>query len=121
MNNACYGVTKDPNENDYLLVFDFEKVIWEYELINKLQNILNNKYGNEEIARFLYYQYKLNAEYYDDNYIRWIPFDEFKNVEYLARGGFGEVHKATWINGGYDIFKMKYVDKEVVLKRIYNN
>ena len=21
--NKCYGVTKDPNENDYLLVFDY--------------------------------------------------------------------------------------------------
>ena len=23
--NKCYGVTKDPNENDYLLVFDYAK------------------------------------------------------------------------------------------------
>src|SRR5256885_2018222 len=74
---------------------------------------LTDKYGNEEIVRFLYYQCKLNAKYYD-NYIRWIPFDEFKNIKYLAKGGFGEVHKATWINGdGYH--------KDVVLKRIYNN
>ena len=50
MNNACYGVTKDPNENDYLLISDFEKVTWKYkidELINKLQNTLNNKLINE--------------------------------------------------------------------------
>src|SRR5947209_3672380 len=50
MNNECYGVTKDPNENDYLLVLDFEKVTWEYkidEFINKLQNTLNNKLINE--------------------------------------------------------------------------
>ena len=48
--NKCYGVTKDPNENDYLLVFDFKRVTWEYkidELINKLQNTLNNKLINE--------------------------------------------------------------------------
>ena len=23
--NQCYGITKDPNENDYLLVFDYAK------------------------------------------------------------------------------------------------
>ena len=23
--NLCYGVTKDPNESDYLLVFDYAK------------------------------------------------------------------------------------------------
>jgi hypothetical protein len=74
---------------------------------------LTDKCGNEKIARFLYYQYKLN--------IRWIPFDEFKNIEYLAKGGFGEVHKATWINGNYNKDEMKYEEREVVLKRIYNN
>ena len=40
-----------------------------------------------------------------------IIFDEFKNIEYLAKGDFGEVHKATWIDG----------DREVVLERIYNS
>ena len=42
-------------------------------------------------------------------------------IEYLAKGGFGEVHKATWINGYYDDDEMKYYDIGVVLKRIYNN
>ena len=204
-----HGVTKDPNENDYLLVFDFEK--WKYkidELINKLQNTLNklinendlsikttellsnelletlkiienctsckdekidgkdldkclaelekeeqeeekediinelnnelneidfrlnkwmlcegckekkiekftDKCGNEEIARFLY-QSRLNAKRYNVKYIQWIPFDEFKNIEYLAKGDFSVVYKATWIR--YDC---RY--RDVVLKRIYNN
>src|SRR5439155_26266575 len=82
---------------------------------------LTDKYGNEEVARFLYYQCKLNAEYYNDRDIRWIPFNEFKNIEYLAKGGFGEVYKATWINGYYSTYEMKYEEREVVLKRIYNN
>ena len=64
---------------------------------------LTNKCGNEEIARFLY-ECKLNTYRYDSDYIRWIPFDEFKNIEYLAKGGFGEVHKATWINGYFVCF-----------------
>ena len=76
---------------------------------------LTDKCGNEEIARFLYYRCKLNAKYYD-SYIWWIPFDGFKNIEYLAKGGFGEVHKATWINGS----RFNH-DEDVVLKRIYNN
>src|SRR5437660_7686358 len=78
---------------------------------------LTDKCGNEEIARFLY-RCKLNV--YNNDYIRWIPFDEFKNIKYLAKGGFGEVHRATWINY-YNSSEMKYVDKDVVLKRIYNN
>ena len=44
-----------------------------------------------------------------------IIFDEFKNIEYLAKGGFGEVHKATWINHGYYDYEKK---QEVVLKEV---
>ena len=74
---------------------------------------LTDKCGNEEIAKFLY-ECRLDRKWYYDDYIRWIPFDEFKNIEYLARGGFGEVHKATWTT---------WIDKdrEVVLERIHNS
>ena len=115
-----------------------QKKEWSINIINELNKIdfklnkkvlcegckekeiekLTDKCGNEEIARFLYYQCKFSVGYY---YIRWIPFDEFKNIEYLAKGGFGEVHKATRINAYYDDREMKYKDTEVVLKRIYNN
>ena len=78
---------------------------------------LTDKCGNEEIARFLYYDCELNAEHYYSDYIRWVIFDEFKNIEYLAKGGFGEVHKATWVNR-VDSY---YNQWDVVLKRIYNN
>ena len=84
---------------------------------------LTDKCGNREIAEFLY-ECRLNRGWYYNNYIRWIPFDEFKNIEYLAKGGFSEVHKATWINSyysHYDNCEMKYKDRDVVLKRIYNN
>ena len=71
---------------------------------------LADKCGNEEIAKFLY-ECRLNRKQCYDNYIRWIPFDEFKNIEYLAKGGFGEVHKATWIDG----------HRKVILERIHNS
>ena|SRR5437764_14622340 len=67
---------------------------------------LANKCGNKKMARFFYHNDKSN--------IRWIPFDEFRNIKYPAKGGFGEVHKATWINGYYR-------DREVVLKRTHNS
>jgi hypothetical protein len=40
--------------------------------------------------------------------LRWIPYDKFKNVEYLDKGGFGTIYKAIWL---YD-----EVDNEVILK-----
>ena len=75
---------------------------------------LTDKCGNREIAKFLY-ECRLNRGWYH-NYIRWIPFDEFKNIEYLAKSGFDEVHEATWIDGSQD-----YGDQEVVLERIHNS
>jgi len=74
---------------------------------------LTDKYGDKEIARLLY-ECKSNAKYYDNDYIKWIPFDEFREIKYLAKGGFGEVHKAIWLS--YNNYR-----KDVVLKRIYNS
>ena len=51
--------------------------------------------GNEDIDRFIY-----------DNELKWIPYDEFEDVEYINKGGFGTIYKATWIDN----------DKKVVLK-----
>ena len=56
--------------------------------------------------------------------ILWISFDEFRNIEYLVKSGFGEVHKATCINYVYyNRLEDKYydIDKEVMLKRIHNS
>ena len=75
---------------------------------------LTDQCGNGEIARFLY-ECRLNPKHHN-NYIRWIPFDEFKDIKYLAKGGFGEVHKATW-----DYHGKEHKKRDVVLKRIYNN
>ena len=80
---------------------------------------LADKCGNEEIAKFLY-ECRLNRKRRYDYYIRWIPFNEFKNIEYLTKGNFGEVYEATWINY-YDTIYKKYRDQDVVLERIHNS
>ena len=81
---------------------------------------LTDKCENKEIASFLH-ECKLNIKHYCEEYSRWIPFNEFRNIEYLAKGDFGEVHKATWINCYHNKYKREYDDQEVVLKRIYNS
>ncbi len=80
---------------------------------------LTDECGNRELAKFLY-ECRLDRKWYHSNYIRWIPFNEFKNIEYLTKGGFGEVHEATWINY-YNRFYDKYRDQEVVLERVHNS
>ena len=77
---------------------------------------LTDKCENEELSRFIY-ALKLNSKYsyVKYSYIQWVSFNEFRNIEYLAKGDFGEVYEATLI-GSYDGF-----NKKIVLKRIYNS
>jgi hypothetical protein len=47
-------------------------------------------------------------EFILENCLKWIPYNKFKNVEYLDKGGFGIIYKATWLDDNDN--------KEVVLK-----
>ena len=31
--------------------------------------------------------------------IEWIPYDRFKDVKQIGKGGFGTIHYARWIDG----------------------
>jgi hypothetical protein len=42
--------------------------------------------------------------------LKWLPYDKFKNVVYLDRGGFGTIYKAIWLNDDGD--------KEVIYVKI---
>ncbi|GBC07977.1 hypothetical protein RclHR1_07830004 [Rhizophagus clarus] len=58
--------------------------------------------------------------------IEWIPFDKFKNINYLTRGGFSEIFEADWIGGCFnkwDSKRRKLIrsgDIKVILKRLQN-
>ncbi|RHZ80736.1 hypothetical protein Glove_132g283 [Diversispora epigaea] len=53
--------------------------------------------GDREIDKFIR-QIQLNTKKHQE-IIEWIPFDKLENVEYLAKGGFGTVYKAYWLDG----------------------
>ncbi|RHZ79743.1 hypothetical protein Glove_141g46 [Diversispora epigaea] len=53
--------------------------------------------GDREIDKFIQ-QMQLNANKYQE-IIEWIPFDRLENITYLAKGGFGTVYKANWLDG----------------------
>ncbi|GBC27865.1 uncharacterized protein OCT59_008366 [Rhizophagus irregularis] len=54
-----------------------------------------------------------------------VPYDQFKNVEFIAEGGFSKIYKATWIDGpemhSWNNVKNKYKDHKVVLKKLNNS
>ncbi|RHZ75626.1 hypothetical protein Glove_212g247 [Diversispora epigaea] len=81
--------------------------------------------GNEKIDKFIQ-DSQLNA----DNctkVIEWIPYDRFKDVKQIGKGGFGTIHYARWIDGSigeWDIENQQWEryeeDTEVALKKFDN-
>ena len=83
--------------------------------------------GNKEIDEFIQ-NFQSNATRYEE-VLEWIPYEKFSNVEYIAKGGFGTVHKAKWIDGYIDCWSISqnkwkrtnnYYDY-VVLKSLNNS
>ncbi|RHZ83817.1 hypothetical protein Glove_87g128 [Diversispora epigaea] len=94
----------------------------------RFQNDFDNwTSGNEKIDKFIQ-DAQLNANY-NRKVIEWIPYDRFKDVKQIGKGGFGTIHYARWIDGiitKWDIENQqwnRYQDKdgvEVALKKFNN-
>ncbi|RHZ74118.1 hypothetical protein Glove_227g162 [Diversispora epigaea] len=90
------------------------------------QNDFNNwTSGNGKIDKFIQ-DAQLNAKY-SGHVIEWIPFDRFKDVEQIGKGGFGTIHYARWIDGEIEKWDIenqqwkRYVEnREVALKKFDN-
>ncbi|RHZ87201.1 hypothetical protein Glove_40g17 [Diversispora epigaea] len=90
------------------------------------QNDFNNwTSGNDKIDKFIQ-DTQLNDNDYGD-VIEWIPYDRFKDVKQIGKGGFGTIHYARWIDGNigeWDIenqqWKRDREDEEVALKKFDN-
>jgi hypothetical protein len=61
------------------------------------QNFKNWTSGNVDIDKFIQHT-QLSANRYD-KVLEWIPYDRFYDIKYIAKGGFGKVYKANWIDG----------------------
>ena len=53
--------------------------------------------GNVDIDKFIQ-ETQLSANYCH-RALEWIPYERFNNIEYIAKGGFGKVYRANWIDG----------------------
>ncbi|POG65182.1 kinase-like domain-containing protein [Rhizophagus irregularis DAOM 181602=DAOM 197198] len=87
-------------------------------------NFKNWTSGNKDIDEFIQ-QSQLNTVHYT-KYIEWIPFENFKDITYITRGGFGKIHSAEWPEGyiySWDIENQKWdrISKKVALKSLDNS
>ena len=61
------------------------------------------------------------------NFLEWIPFENFQNVTYITKGGFGKIYSADWPEGDiyyWDIEDQKWyrsTNRKVALKSLNNS
>ena len=64
----------------------------------KLKTIVKPKQsGNKVIDDFIKHT-QINYVV-DSGKMEFVPYDQFKDVEFIAEGGFSKIYKATWIDG----------------------
>ena len=97
-----YGITQDPETKNYMVVLDdiCEKCNHVCSAIHFQQNFKNWTSGNNNIDKFIQntqLSVHTNSEIYKA--LGWIPYDRFYDIKYIAKGGFGKVYRANWIDG----------------------
>jgi hypothetical protein len=90
------------------------------------QNFKNWTSGNDDIDKIIQ-DAQLSAYDYH-KVLEWIPYDRFYDIEYIAKGGFGKVYKAKWVDGNIKRWNDKnqnwdrfYPDEFVALKSLNNS
>ncbi|EXX54727.1 Cdc15p [Rhizophagus irregularis DAOM 197198w] len=95
------GITQDPKTKKYMIVLNkgCEKCNRVCNVIHFQRNFKNWTSGNRNVDKFIQ-DVQLSA--HTNNGLEWIPYDKFYNITYIAKGGFGKVYKANWIDGCID-------------------
>jgi hypothetical protein len=64
---------------------------------------------------------KINRPY--DIIFEWIPYNQFRNIKEIDKGGFATIYSATWKDGPLSYNKYEYTRnrKKVALKQLYNS
>jgi len=81
-------------------------------------NFFNWTSGNKFIDKFI--QESQQNAINESQILEWIPYDRFKNVEYVDKGGFGIIYKAVWLDGPIKESSKKWIGSKKKWIR-YNN
>ncbi|PKK73676.1 hypothetical protein RhiirC2_775718 [Rhizophagus irregularis] len=104
--HKVYGITQDPKTKNYMIVLNdiCEKCNEVCNSIHFQRNFKNWTSGNNDIDEFIQ-DTQLQVHHNDSKIsyvVEWIPYDRFYDIIYIAKGGFGKVYRAKWIDGYID-------------------
>src|SRR5581483_7181183 len=60
------------------------------------KNFKNWTSENSDVDKFIQ-ESQINAKNENEK-LEWIEYDKFENIEYITKGGFGTIYKASWKN-----------------------
>ncbi|GES82330.1 kinase-like domain-containing protein [Rhizophagus clarus] len=107
-----YGISRNPDTNDYVLVFrDF--YCRNCEISNS-----STQYTAMWVNGPLRYEKK--KQEYESKMVKWIPYNEFKNITEISKSNSASMHSAIWLNVLLK-YKRKKANKVVTLKCLYNS
>ena len=136
-----FGMSQNPDTKDYILVLEdlhcgkfclkcFDEYTDNYYKwckscqINVLKaNFTYLSSENEKIDRFIQ-KMQLKIKYYSDIVFEWIPYNQFNNIEEMAKNEIAIIYSATWIDGPLYHNKEEWKrnsDQKVALKCLYNS
>src|SRR6266542_7070117 len=85
-------------------------------------NFLNWTSGNEFINKFIQ-ESQLKVQN-NKQVLEWIPYNRFKDIEYVDKGGFSTIYQAIWLDGPINywcVYKKKWIrfkNEIVILKSL---
>ncbi|CAB4435068.1 unnamed protein product [Rhizophagus irregularis] len=97
-----FGITQDPETKIYLFVLSNICEICNFTCIaaHFQRNFKNWTSGNHDIDKFIQNtQLSVHSDYEVSKAVEWISYDRFYDIKYIAKGGFGEIYRATWLDG----------------------
>src|SRR5207253_6077935 len=97
LDNAVYKLG-EPRECDKCKTTRYSDKYCEQCISLHLQNLFNTWTSGSEIIDDFIHQCQILSSL-PFHILEWIPFDQFENVEYLTKGGFGSIYTAEWTRG----------------------
>ncbi|GBC09416.1 hypothetical protein RclHR1_08840005 [Rhizophagus clarus] len=83
-----------PKNTNMEICYDCHSTVREQKYGRFQQNFKNWTSGNDNVDKFIQnIQLSASNEY---QLLEWIPYDRFCRVEYVAKGGFAKIFKASW-------------------------
>ncbi|GBC26765.2 uncharacterized protein OCT59_020892 [Rhizophagus irregularis] len=81
--------------------------------------ILFKSSGNKIIDDFIRFtQVNLARE---EGKMEFVTYDQFKNIEFIAEGGYSKVYKATWVDGPIDWYNIKRENSNITHRTCVKN